>query len=191
MIIFCNQHWDHFFSDSRVQISSLSLSSICDSTFLILRPWLSFESPHHLCHVLISLKFTVIAMPSLMQILRSCPNLHTVCAPWVTINGHEPETCPVWAGRALQVLRLGLSPRKYYNQAAQPSFESASRIAPSFMMQLGRQEHLRELQLQLGYNYSCASSPFLELSLDPTRGLPQLGGLLRLRDLDVSGWCIK
>lgn len=67
------------------------------------------------------------------------------------------------------------------------SLEHATRVAPSFMEQLGSLTELEHLRVSLNCAYCCAPSPFSQLAVGPSNGLGQLSRLQRLEYFSVSG----
>lgn len=132
-------------------------------------------------------------MSSLLELLASCPNLHTLSA-WTTVDGSVPEESPVWASQ-LRLLSLGLYLEGNRNlnghmneQNLAISTAAALKLAPSFMHQLGQQTRLLRLRLMFTAGRYYSTSPFLELSVDGVHGLEQLARLSRLRELTITGF---
>ncbi|KAF9371973.1 hypothetical protein CPC16_002739, partial [Podila verticillata] len=65
--------------------------------------------------------------------------------------------------------------------------ESAKRLAPSFLQQLGSLSYLKDFSIGLNREYTVGESPFSQLSMDPVYGIPQLLELERLRTFKVNG----
>ncbi|KAG0338560.1 hypothetical protein BG000_003763 [Podila horticola] len=139
-------------------------------------------------------------MSKLLQILALCPNLGVLKVATVLIDGPESillGTCPLWASKKLKTLRFGFWLHGHANdnhvfdvlpeETKTQSLESASKIAPSFMEQLGQQTEIRSLELSFNAVYRCGSSPFLQLTIGPPNGLHQLSGLHRLEYFSVTG----
>ncbi|KAF9271408.1 hypothetical protein BGZ74_006060 [Mortierella antarctica] len=64
---------------------------------------------------------------------------------------------------------------------------SSSRIAPSFMEQLGYQTRLYDLVLPFNAAYRCGASPFLQLAIGLLNGLDQFEELKRLEYFSCTG----
>lgn len=140
-------------------------------------------------------------MPLLLQTLMVCPNLEVLRAKRVFIEGSEPglpATCPQWASHKIKKLTLGLWLDGHDNDdsdfhtgrntiTVRASLNSASRIAKSFMAQLGSQIDLQDLELSFNCTYRCWTSPFLHLAVGTPNGLDQLAGLHRLEYFSITG----
>ncbi|KAG0351762.1 hypothetical protein BG005_008758 [Podila minutissima] len=142
-----------------------------------------------------------IPMPLLLQTLMVCTNLEVLNAKTVFIEGSEPglpATCPQWGSRKIKKLRLGFwldghdnDENDFHtgrnNATVQRSLNSASRIAQSFMAQLGSQIDLQDLELSFNCTYRCWTSPFLQMAVGPSNGIDQLAGLHRLEYFSITG----
>ncbi|KAF9383891.1 hypothetical protein CPB97_006137 [Podila verticillata] len=152
--------------------------------------------------VLVSLTFCeIISMQSLLQFLSTCPNLQVLSAKWTFVEGSGPpgdfpEVSPQWASRKLKKLRVGFMLEGHPNdidfERVQDPVKArglvlASKIAPSFMEQLGNQNDLHDLELSFNAAYRCGTSPFLQLVVGPVNGLDQLSKLSRLEYFSVTG----
>lgn len=143
------------------------------------------------------------AMKEVCNILANTPRLQSIRIPVVMIDGFEPEELPEWASRVLEKISLGLyfaNHRHDLNRASsrlrydhelsllmELSLETTRDIAPLFMARINEQGTLRELELSFNHRRRLRRSPFLDLSLDPVVGLPQLSNLGRLERFVVSG----
>ncbi|KAG0040969.1 hypothetical protein BGZ82_003579 [Podila clonocystis] len=182
-----------------IQLSTISLDHLKQELYTTaLRPLLLQAQPHYLRNALVKMAFiTFIRMSSLLEILATCPNLHTLSVPFVNIEGSGPAMSPPWVSQTLQVLNIGLhvkrtpSYRIYCGDEQRlydpKAVESAVRIAPSFMFQLGQLRHLSDLYLLFGISDTYGTSPFLEVSLDGANGLQQLAELAQLERVVVCG----
>ncbi|KAG0039534.1 hypothetical protein BGZ82_007768 [Podila clonocystis] len=190
-----------FFSDPNFHMSSVGLlfhqeSVDIDIYTMALRPFLIQPARHYLCEALVKTDFSIqsILMSSVFEILSVCSSLDTFKALDVVIDGSEPHVCPLWATRKLQVLSFHLfrnggresafSPHVISEQDFALSSESAFRLAPAFMVQMGQQKQLRKLSLTFDLS---GQSPFLALTLDEPHGLQQLSELSRLEDVYIEG----
>lgn len=179
-----------------VQLSTVRLEEIETHIYYsALQPLLLQSTPHFLRSALVQAQVACLNFPmsSLLEILSLCPNLRILSAHSVRIDGSEPEVPPTWASRQLRVLNLGISLKgnqfveRIDKEVLAVSEASAAMIAPSFMVQLGQQKHLSDLELSFGKFAKEGTSPFLELSLDCPNGLKQLEALSRLTMVKISG----
>lgn len=187
-------HWDVYHEMLVNQIAE-TFPPRSSSSSLGLKP--------HPSSVLVSLKFCVmISMESLLQFLSTCPNLQLLFAKTAVVGGSErpgvlPEASPQWASCKLKKLRLGFMLEGHtidieafggvQDLIKARALALASRIAPSFMEQLGNQNDLYDLELSFHPVYRCGTSPFLQLAIGSVNGLGQLSGLSRLEFFSVTG----
>lgn len=103
-------------------------------------------------------------MTLLLEVLVRCVNLRDLGMYGVTTDGLELETSPPWV---CKLWRLILSIESYGGRPVLTKF------ALSFMEQLGLQTELTPLDLRFndGDNELIGDSPYLQLILDPKRGL--------------------
>ncbi|KAF8986218.1 hypothetical protein BGZ52_009280 [Haplosporangium bisporale] len=185
-----------FLADPRVRLTSLRLLRIEKGVYeAAIQPCLPrSSSPHFLRHALVEAVFqhNILAMSSLLELLASCPNLHTLSA-WTIADGSVPKESPVWASQ-LRLLSLGLylegnrgSNGHIDEQSLAISTAAALKLAPSFMHQLGQQTRLWRLTLMFSAGRYYCTSPFLELSVGCVHGLEQLARLSRLQELTITG----
>ncbi|KAI9240362.1 MAG: hypothetical protein BYD32DRAFT_434048 [Podila humilis] len=154
--------------------------------------------------LMVSLVFQdTLKMSDLLHIFDLCYNLEVLDAKKVLIDGSGPpllDTSLPWVSEKLRKLRLGFwlyghpNDTKHfdgYNEVPEDiktrSLESARKIAPSFMEQLGYQTDLRHLELSFNAAYRCGTSPFLQLAVGPVNGLDQLSKLSHLEYFSVTG----
>ncbi|KAF9214618.1 hypothetical protein BGZ59_003363 [Podila verticillata] len=152
----------------------------------------------------LDLDYRHFTMNELLYILEYTPQLQSIRVPSVTVaSKKQPYPHVVWASNNLQKVSLGL-----YLQGDQPDLQvsidrslqtedrapirarsarAATLLAPLFMEQLNSQPELRELELSFNNRLHPKLSPFLQLSLDPTIGLPQLSNLRKLQSLVITG----
>lgn len=141
------------------------------------------------------------SMKQIWKLLEIAALLQSIKIPVVVIDGSEPEELPGWASQSLHKMSLGLclqghgrdlergvsSPQpETERQFAEASSKSATRLRPLLMAQINAQSGLRELELGFNHCRRLRRSPFLDLSLDPVIGFPQLSSLERLERL----WCL-
>lgn len=137
----------------------------------MLRPWLLFadslSSSNSLHHTLTWLNLGGdggFDMTLLLEVLVRCVNLRDLGMYGVTTDGLELKTSPPWV---CKLWRLILSIESYGGCPVLTKF------ALSFMEQLGLQTGLTPLDLRSddGDNELIGDSPYLQLILDPKRGL--------------------
>ncbi|KAF9389661.1 hypothetical protein CPC16_005681 [Podila verticillata] len=147
-----------------------------------------------------------ITMDEFVSIMSSTPNLQTISIPSVCITGAEQKQPMIWASSSLWQVSLGLyldghSPDLHacygghWVQIAKDerdgvrsrTMDVATALASSFNEQINSQSELRELELYFNNRLHPTLSPFLDLSLDPSVGLPQLSNLKKLEKLVVTG----
>ncbi|KAF9322285.1 hypothetical protein BG003_003296 [Podila horticola] len=177
------------------------------SSYRLLRPTshrrFDLALAQHYCTLVeVDLDVMDISMEQAWRLLASAPNLQSVRIPVVLIDGSEPEELPGWASRVLDKLSVGLclegherdlergtsAPQpKTKPEFADNSAKAAQWLRPLFMAQINAQNTLRELELGFNHRRRLRRSPFLDLSLDPIVGLPQLSNLERLERFVVSG----
>ncbi|KAF9384589.1 hypothetical protein CPB97_005551 [Podila verticillata] len=145
-------------------------------------------------------------MDEFVSIMSSTPSLQNIRIPSVNITGTEQSQSMIWASRSLRQVSLSL-----YLDGHLPDLDAcnssrwvqianderdgvrsrtidiATALAPSFKEQVNSQSELRELKLSFNNCLHPALSPFLDLSLDPSVGLPQLSNLKKLEKLVVTG----
>ncbi|KAG0361070.1 hypothetical protein BG005_009295, partial [Podila minutissima] len=140
-------------------------------------------------------------MERLIQVLGTCYNLQVLSADKVFIDGSGPglvpDVSPTWATRQLKKLRLGIRLQGHPNDdndmrrvpegIKEVALSSSSRIAPSFMEQLGYQTRLYDLVLSFNAAYCCGASPFLQLAIGLLNGLDQFEELKRLEYFSCTG----
>lgn len=145
-------------------------------------------------------------MDEFISIMSSTPSLQNIRIPSVCITGTEQKQPMIWASSSLRQASLGL-----YMDGHPPDLDTcyggrrvkianverdsvrsrtmdiATALAPSFKEQVNSQPELRELELSFNNCLYPTLSPFLDLSLDPSVGLPQLSNLKKLEKLVVTG----
>lgn len=150
----------------------------------------------------LDLEYRKFSMNELLNILEKSPCLKSIRIPFVSIEEVKSTLSPVWASNSLERVSLGLylkghAPDVYkssyrFDQQKSPqigvlSTRAATLLGPSFMEQLNGQSELRDLELSFNNRLRPELSPFLQLSLDPVVGLPQLRNLKKLQKLVISG----
>ncbi|KAF9393319.1 hypothetical protein CPC16_002329 [Podila verticillata] len=197
---------DLFLSDTRIELSYIHIGYIerrqhGTGPFLLQDKY--FDHQHHYLHsALTTIGFggCALKMAQLLSVFNICPNLLTMNATIVNVDGiTEPEVSPSWVCR-LQELTLVICleghksdklrhlPKNQPEEIPARSLMSAEALAPSFMKELGLQTGLRTLDLSFNRARDCGPSPFLKLDLEAeTNGLWQLSKLKRLESFTISG----
>lgn len=143
--------------------------------------------------VLTSLMIDELNMDEFLVVVAGCSALCTLNVEYLRIQGTEAEV-PTWACTELHELSFvlfygpGVDENGYAGTEALERQElAAKRVAPLFMKQLGSMSALENLEVGLHDEGYVRDSPFLQVTLDPGSGLPQLSGLKRLEHLKIAG----
>ncbi|KAF9322265.1 hypothetical protein BG003_003276 [Podila horticola] len=169
------------------------LTSLSLDLYIATQPCWTVISRHY--SVMTSLKLTTVPLGQFYGIVSRCPVLQELAISWLELEESAPVASPQWIC-PLRMLHLHIAygvDMDYSDTEDEIAVkidqgkQFADRVAPPFMRQLGMLAMLRELRLSFHSEERLDASPFLELSLDPVCGLPQLSSLRDLRSVAVSG----
>ncbi|KAG0024441.1 hypothetical protein BGZ81_007713 [Podila clonocystis] len=124
--------------------------------------------------VLTTLTFNILAVEQFYTVVTGCAALQELGVNAPRVVGSEPAVSPDWICQGLQHLTIRLK----YGNAIDDQVYGLQQMFERNAMELCMEVHIEEHP---------GTSPFLQLSLDPLRGLPQLSELQQLRQLAVAG----
>ncbi|KAF9384690.1 hypothetical protein CPB97_005457 [Podila verticillata] len=143
--------------------------------------------------ILLSLECGFVSTSDFFAIVTNCPNLQDLQAI-VRYQLPGPEVSPPWICKNLRKLDIRFIHREEedwfdfsWDSDLERVEDSARRLAPSVLRQLGTLSKLQDLCIEVNNEYRVTSSPFFQLSLDPDYGLPQLAGVQQLKTFKVTG----
>ncbi|KAG0024905.1 hypothetical protein BGZ81_007559 [Podila clonocystis] len=145
--------------------------------------------------VMTNLSLSTVPLSQFYGIVSGCPVLQELAISWLELEESAIVSSPLWICLLRNLhLHIAYGVDIYYSDTEDEiavkidqGKQFAGRVAPSFMKQLGMLTMLRDLRLSFHSEEQPDVSPFLELSLDPICGLPQLFTLRDLRSVAVSG----
>ncbi|KAF9279890.1 hypothetical protein BGZ74_002726 [Mortierella antarctica] len=144
--------------------------------------------------VMTSLNLSAVPLGQFYGIVSGCPVLQELTS-WLLLEESAPVACPQWICSLRKFhLRIVCDVNMDYSDTEDEiavkidqGKQFAERVMPPFMRQLGSQTLLKDLKLSFHSEERPDVSPFLELSLDASSGLPILSSLRELRSVAFSG----